>query len=394
LPQGRRFFAKNPPPAVTFAADHLFVKQPHAVGPPACRHLKPSMSLHAIKPETEARLRQQRRLSFISSTVIGFLVVILVLLILSFLLLTPLFKETPTIVTYQAQPPAEEELADRKIRDSVERKPAAPASAMARVIAANTQAPVAVPVSDTAVTTPSVDFGDGDDFGNGWGGGGDGTGGGATFFNQRVKAQRVAYVIDYSQSMKGPREKLMRNELRKSVGGLLPGMSFQLIFFAGPAWVAGNQVQMAGHRSATVTADRKKYDWVCGGKAHDWEPKGAKQQADWLTYDARSRKESLTLIDETSLVWGTNWEPALTMALAMDPPPEVVFFMTDGVTGGDAVALAKSIAAKARGRKITINTVAMMEPRAEEAMKELAKRTEGQFTVIEAGGKVRQVPLN
>jgi hypothetical protein len=352
------------------------------------------MSLHAIKPETEARFRQQRRNSFISSAIIGLLVVVLVMLILSFLLLSPLFRESPTIITYQAQPPAEEEQADLKIRNSVERKPSAPSSAMARVIAANTQSPVAVPVSDTDVITPSVDFGDGDDFGNGWGGGGDGTGGGATFFNQRVKAQRVAYVIDYSQSMKGPREKLMRNELHKSIGGLMPGMSFQLIFFAGPAWVAGNQVQMAGHRSATVAAERKKYDWICGGKAHDWEPKGAKQKADWLTYDAPSREESLSLIAETPLVWGTNWEPALTMALAMDPPPQVVFFMTDGVTGGDAVALAKAVAAKAKAKKITINTVAMMEPRAEEAMKELAKRTAGQFTIIETGGKVRQVPMN
>jgi hypothetical protein len=63
---------------------------------------------------------------------------------------------------------------------------------MARVIATNTRSNVAAPVSDTAVTTPSVDFGGGDDFGNGWG---DGSGGGGTtFFNQRVKAKRVAHV--------------------------------------------------------------------------------------------------------------------------------------------------------------------------------------------------------
>jgi hypothetical protein len=353
------------------------------------------MSLHAIKPETEAHVRRQRRNSFISSVVIGCLVVVLVLLILSFLLLTPLFRESPTIVTYQSKPPTEDEQPDRTIRNSVERKPSAPSSAMARVIAATAESPVAVPVPETEATTPSVDFGDGDDFGNGWDGGGDGMGGGgATFFNQRVKAQRVAYVIDYSQSMKGAREQLMRDELQKSVNGFSAGMSFQLIFFAGPAWVAGNNVTLQGHRSATVEAKGKKYEWICGGKAHDWEPKGAKQQADWLRFDARSLKESLTLIAETRLVWGTNWEPALAMALAMDPPPDVVFFMTDGVTGGDSEDLAKSIAAKARAKKIAINTVAMMEPRAEKAMMELAKRTGGQFTVIEAGGKVRQVPLN
>jgi hypothetical protein len=36
----------------------------------------------------------------------------------------------------------------------------------------------------------------------------------------------------------------------------------------------------------------------------------------------------------------------------------------------------------------------MMEPKAERAMAELAKRTGGQFTVIEKNGKVRQMPLD
>ena len=40
-----------------------------------------------------------------------------------------------------------------------------------------------------------------------------------------------------------------------------------------------------------------------------------------------------------------------------------------------------------------INTVAMMEPKAEEAMKELAKRTGGQFTIVQKGGKVKLVQL-
>jgi hypothetical protein len=37
------------------------------------------------------------------------------------------------------------------------------------------------------------------------------------------------------QSMKGDREELMRNELKKSIDGLSDGMKSQLIFFAGPA---------------------------------------------------------------------------------------------------------------------------------------------------------------
>lgn len=355
------------------------------------------MSIHAVKPETEAAVRRQRRNSFVTSTIISVLVVILLLAILSIFLLAPIFKESPVIVSYQSARIEDETVQERKVSTAVDRKPSAPSSAMAKVIAANTESPVSVPVPDTDVTAPSTDFGNGDDFGEGWGSGsGDGSGGGgATFFQQKVKATKVAYVIDYSLSMKGDREKLMRAELLKSVEGLPLSMSYQLIFFAGPAWVAGDEVTMAkGNKSAEVKGSGGTFDWVSPGNPHDWKQKGRKQKPKWIEISPAKRSKSLKLIDTTKLVWGTNWEPALEMALAMDPPPEVIFFMTDGITGGDAVGLAKSIAGRAKRNNIMINTVAMMEPKAEAAMKLLAKGTGGQFTVIEKGGKVRQVPLD
>ncbi|MFK7911867.1 MAG: von Willebrand factor type A domain-containing protein [Akkermansiaceae bacterium] len=59
--------------------------------------------------------------------------------------------------------------------DSVSRrtakKPSAPSSSMSKVIAANTTSPSAVPVPEPASTpNPSVEFGNGDDFADGWGG--------------------------------------------------------------------------------------------------------------------------------------------------------------------------------------------------------------------------------
>ena len=72
---------------------------------------------------------------------------------------------------------------------------------MSRVIAANTASPTAIPVPELDVDAVSAAFGTGDDFGDGWGfgdGDGFGGGGGTSFFQQKVQAQRVAYVIDYS----------------------------------------------------------------------------------------------------------------------------------------------------------------------------------------------------
>ncbi len=137
------------------------------------------MSLHAqLSPEALARLHAQRRNSTISSLVIAFLVIVLIGLIFGFVLLPNLIKETPTIVTYQASLTEDNKIEEKKMNNQVQRKPSAPSSSMAKVIASNTASPTAVPVPEVDVPEPSTDFGDGDDFGDGWGSGGDGGGGG------------------------------------------------------------------------------------------------------------------------------------------------------------------------------------------------------------------------
>ncbi|MCX6877867.1 MAG: hypothetical protein NTW21_29250 [Verrucomicrobia bacterium] len=142
------------------------------------------MSLHAqLSPEALARLHAQRRNSSISSLVIAFLSITLMGLVLGFILIPALFKDTPTIVTYAASLTEETDLNEKKINTSADRRPSSPSSSMAKVIAANTTSTVAIPVPDVDTPVPSVNFGDGDDFGTGWGSGGDGGGGGGGFGN-------------------------------------------------------------------------------------------------------------------------------------------------------------------------------------------------------------------
>lgn len=90
-------------------------------------------------------------------------------------------KETPSIVTYSAQIPVDEtaeltSLAGNEpmiseepaLRMQTEAKPSAPSSASAKVIAS---APVdSIPVPAPAVKPASATFGNGDEFGEGWGG--------------------------------------------------------------------------------------------------------------------------------------------------------------------------------------------------------------------------------
>jgi hypothetical protein len=136
------------------------------------------MSLHAQpNPEALAKLRAQRRNSTISSMIIAFLFVVLMFLILGFILLPSLTRESPVIVTYQSGDPTTE-LEQRKVTTAVQRRPAAPSLSAARVLAAATPSPTSVPVPEFAVPEPTVFFGDGLDFGDGWSAGGDAGGGG------------------------------------------------------------------------------------------------------------------------------------------------------------------------------------------------------------------------
>lgn len=353
------------------------------------------MSIHAqLSPEAQARLAAQRRNSTITSVVISILVLVILGLVLGYFLLPNLIKENPTIVTYQANDIKETEPEPEKVKNAIQRKPSSPSSSMVKVIAATTTSTVSIPVPDVVVTTESVDFGNGEDFGGGWGSGdGFGKGGGATFFNQSVKAERIAYVIDYSASMGGEKDKLMRNELAKSVGGLKPGTKFQMIFFSGPAWVAGSElsvVQKAGSGEVKGKGGHK-FKWT-GKGAHDWKPVGKRQEVEWLDMSASQMKQSLETIKTSKLYWGTDWTNPLEMAFDMDPAPQIIFFMTDGqMSGRDMMGLTKDLAAKAKRKGIIVNSIAMMEPKAEESMFELAKRTGGAFTIVDKGGKVREV---
>ncbi len=75
-----------------------------------------------------------------------------------------------------AEGSAEQELAEatkeprpKKAMASVAGKPSAPTSSMAKVVASSPASPTSLPVPDIEVPKPSVDFGDGDAFGSGWG---------------------------------------------------------------------------------------------------------------------------------------------------------------------------------------------------------------------------------
>ena len=362
-----------------------------------------------VNPEIAEQLKRQKAAATISSLLISLLAVVLVGLILFFLAIKGINLTQPDVIAYKAAAVEDTELEQKQINPALQRKPSAPSSSMAKVIAANTVSPTAVPVPEVYTPVESVDFGDGDDFGAGWGsGGGSSGGGGATFFGQTTSAERIAFVIDYSLSMKNQnRVGIMKEELSNSLKDLTPGTKYQMIFFAGPAWFAGSKIgDTRGAQDNKITGlDGKVYEWSRG------KPKGRRQKADWLTVTSGDGKigserraaeqaakdviaTSLKHVKDTPLVLGTKWGDALDMALDMEPKPDVIYFMTDGTAGKTALDTARKIGNSAKSRGVIINCIAMMEPKAIEGMKDLAKRASGKFTLVEKGGKRREIPVN
>jgi len=333
-------------------------------------------------------LRHQQRTATLVSLITALLLMVLIALILAIILFAVGPEEKPTIVTYTGQPEVQEKIKRPTVKTEVQRKPAAPSMAMSRVMVANTESPTAIPVPEIEVEEISMDIGMGEDFGDGWDNGdGFGSGGGATFFGQTVRAERIAYVIDFSSSMKGQnRHQLMRDELSESLSLMQPGLQLGIIFFSGPAWVAGDTVK----GTTVTTPDGKIYKWKRGKGFSKWEHDGKKQKVPWWTITEKEVKRLTKIVETAPLSGGTVWDNPLNMALDMEPAPQMIYFMTDGVASGSDV-WAKEVGERAKEMGVVINCVALMQPKAEKDLKKMAELTGGQLTMVDEKGKRNQI---
>lgn len=129
-----------------------------------------------IPTEILLKLKSQRRKSMLSSLLASLLFVTLLCLLFALILLPSFRLERPDIVTYQSQSLASESLTTPQVPTRMQRQPSSPSLTMARVIAANSAKPMAIPVPEATEPIPAVEFGSGDNFGEGWG---DGSGAGS-----------------------------------------------------------------------------------------------------------------------------------------------------------------------------------------------------------------------
>jgi hypothetical protein len=219
------------------------------------------------------------------------------------------------------------------------------------------------------------------------------------FFGQPLDRTSV-FVLDYSKSMEEDNRKdILQNELAKTMSGVPEGMPFQVILFAGYAWLPGDSVDLAADQmSATVKSGETTYNWVRPSRNNfDWiavegSNKHFVRPITWQKFSDNTTQDTISAMKATKLQMNTSWEIPLEMALAMKPPPQEIFFMTDGITGdADAKRIVSKIVNIAKGTRTVINAISMMEPTEIAAMKELAEKTGGGFSIVKKDGTSDQI---
>jgi hypothetical protein len=171
----------------------------------------------------------------------------------------------------------------------------------------------------------------------------------------------------------------LKKELTRSVNGLPNGVQYQIIFFSDFGWA--HDAIRPGDEEARMNL---QWDITPDTIAEAKIPK-----VRYRTANLGNIKTSREIIAKAENPGGTNWGSGLFIALKMSPPPDVIFFMTDGNASDDSGWSAAVSETNARqGGKTIINTSAMMEPDAAVSLSDMAINNGGSFTVVLPNGKV------
>jgi len=172
------------------------------------------------------------------------------------------------------------------------------------------------------------------------------------FFGNFDEADPIAFVLDFSGSMGGQRERILKKELMKSLNALNSKVSFSVIAFSDTGWFLGNR-------------------------------KG------WIKASPQNVTEVTQSINKQYVGGGTEWEAGLNLALSLTPHPEAIYFMTDGETNSDVNHLIDYITKQNQSKfpPARIHTTALVQTGVNQPLLDLATKNGGRFTWVNAQGK-------
>ncbi len=314
-------------------------------------------------------------------------------LIFALIVVLPSMRDEPEIVAAIIGPPTrqEQQMQKKSVAKQASMTSASAASAMKNLMRANAAAVIAAP-EVTKTSTSAVGLGEGD-FGGGFGvgGGSGGMGSGATFFGMKSAGKRILFVLDFSGSLSKDQVNLTVEETTRALKSLQAGMQYQVIRFAGggvfawPGWKVDDKT--VKFDNLVTDPQGKKYRFYAPKKNYtDFEfdgPDAGLPKEKWLDVGSANIKKTVDILEEKQTFLGTDWLMALKVAHGMDPPPDVIYFMSDG-TGGNAPAPILSYN-RAHGRPV-INTFAMQTTQGAKEFAAVADGTKGKFMIVLKNG--------
>ena len=178
----------------------------------------------------------------------------------------------------------------------------------------------------------------------GMGEGGSGSGS-ASFFGVEATGSRFVYIVDTSGSMAvGGKLEALQRELVKSIEGLLEAADFLVITYSD---------------SATPLEGRQT----------------------WVNADGRGKRFARRGVAKLGSGGGTQPSPAFGLAFAMRPPPEAIYFMTDGEFPDE---VANDIAALNAEYRVPVHCIAFVSRNSEDLMRRISQQSGGTYTFVAA----------
>lgn len=203
------------------------------------------------------------------------------------------------------------------------------------------------------------------------------------FMNLKDNAESVCFIVDYSLSMKdkvpggGTRFDLLKEQLTASLKSMDQQMMVSVIFFSGPAWIAGES-----EKKERAKYDTQPKNW------HYFKPKdfNALTKPEWHRMDKGYRAQIIDIVNKEKMTGGTVWANPLQLAKTLQPAPEVIYFLTDGATSDEDIEETLALVRdwKRENRDLRIHTIALGEPKAADGMRRIASLTKGKFRLIES----------
>lgn len=198
-------------------------------------------------------------------------------------------------------------------------------------------------------------------------------GGGMTrqtqFMGQSAEGTRFAFVIDYSKSMSNTQLRVMKHELYNAVKEIGDGGMVSLIFFSGPVWRPDQDAQAAIGRWGGSNGK----GWYLKDNIEAPEPQ-------WLFPNTKNLAALERMIYQTPTTYGTDWYPPLKEALSIEPPPDIIFFMTDGACPQSSIDKTLTMVGDLPSGSVQINTMVLgIDESRATALKQIAEMTGGEF---------------